>query len=133
MNWNVQQRSFELFSEMLQPLSKISGDNQHSLPDALLPNPFVVEVRDVNSGRRRRGVSITFTVTAGDGTLSVEHTQTDYNGQAASTLTLGPNIGTNTVEVSASGISERVTFNAVAGGRVGHPPTPISALQLSLL
>ena len=118
VNWNVQQRSFELFSEMLQPLSKISGDNQHSFPNALLPNPFVVEVRDVNSGRRQRGVSITFTVTAGDGMLNVEHTQTDYNGQAASTLTLGPNIGTNTVEVSATGISERVTFNAVAGGRV---------------
>ena len=128
VNWNVKRRSFELFSEKLQPLSKISGDNQHSFADASLPNPFVVEVWDVNSGRRQRGVHITFTVTAGDGTLSVEQIQTDYNGRAASTLTLGPNIGTNTVEVSASGISERVTFNAVAGGRVDLPDSHLRAV-----
>ena len=128
VNWNVQRRSFELFSEMLQPLSKISGDNQHSFPNTSLPTPFVVEVWDVNSGRRQRGVHITFTVTAGDGTLSVEHTRTDYSGQAASTLTLGPNIGTNTVEVSAAGISERVTFNAVAGGRVDIPDSHLRAV-----
>ena len=127
VNWNVKRRSFELFSEMLQPLSKISGDNQHSFPNASLPNPFVVEVRDVNSGRRQRGVSITFTVTAGGGTLSVEHTQTDYGGQAASTLTLGPNLGTNTVEVSAVGIAKRVTFNAVAGEEVDIPDPNLRA------
>ena len=121
VNWNVKRRSFELFSEMLQPLSKISGDNQHSFPNALLPNPFVVEVREVNSGRAQRGVSITFTVTAGGGTLSVEHTQTDDRGQAASTLTLGPNLGMNTVEVSAVGIDQTATFNAVAGEGVDIP------------
>ena len=39
---------------------------------------------------------------------------TDANGQADSTLRLGAEAGTYTVEVSAEGISDIVTFNAVA-------------------
>ena len=58
---------------------------------------------------------VTFTVTDGGGQLSeqftVEHATTDANGQAELTLTLGPNLGTNTVEVSIAG-HEPVTFNA---------------------
>ena len=81
-------------------LSKISGDNQTSVSGAALSNPFVIEVRDEN-GSALEGISITFTVTAGDGTLSTTRTTTDTNGRAQSILTLGPNIGTQTVSVSA--------------------------------
>ena len=38
---------------------------------------------------------------------------TDANGRAESTLTLGPNFGTNTVSVSAAGIEVRLTFHAI--------------------
>ncbi len=110
---------FVLFPETLQPLSKISGDNQAGLPNTALPVPFVVEVRDLNDGFAAREIPITFSVTAGGGTLSVEHTATDWNGRAESVLTLGPNFGTNTVLVTAAGIGE-VTFNAV-----GVPPIDI--------
>ena len=37
-----------------------------------------------------------------------------YNGRAQSTLTLGPNLGTNTVQVSAAGIQGAVTFHAIS-------------------
>ena len=66
-------------------------------------------------------VAATFTVTAGGGTLSVEQTETNSSGRARSTLTLGPNLGTNTVEVSVAGIEDTVTFNAVAGAAVNIP------------
>ena len=55
-----------------------------------------------------------FAVTAGGGTLSVTSTTTDAHGRAESTLTLGPNLGTNTVSVSATEIERVETFNAIS-------------------
>ena len=95
------------------PPLKISGDNQQGTPGAALERPFVVEVRDAN-GLAFEGVPVTFTVTAGGGTLSVTSTTTDENGRAQSTLSLGPDAGTNTVSVSAAGIEGLVTFNAIS-------------------
>ena len=94
-------------------LLKISGDNQKGSSFALLPQPFVVEAQDAN-GSTLAGVSVTFAVTSGGGTLSTTITRTDENGRAQSTLTLGPNLGTNTAEVSAAGIEGTATFHAIA-------------------
>ena len=90
----------------------ISGENQRRLPGETLAYPFVVEARDEN-GSPFAGVSVTFAVTGGGGTLSIQTTTTDANGRAESTLTLGPNFGTNTVSVSAAGIEVRLTFHAI--------------------
>ena len=144
---NVSRFRFILFSEALQPLSKISGDNQHGLPNTPLPVPFVVELRDLNNGFPRHGVWVTFTVTAGGGLLSRVRIETDRFGRAESTLTLGPNFGTNTVEVSAEG--ETLTFTAVAvaaaeipdpnlraaiEGALGRAPgTPIAPAEIATL
>ena len=92
---------------------KISGDNQNGAAFAPLPQPFVVEAQDAN-GSALAGVSVRFAVTAGGGTLSTTITRTDENGRAQSTLTLGPNLGTNTVSVSAAGIEVPVTFHAIS-------------------
>ena len=116
---------FVLFSEALQPITKISGDNQHGLPNTPLPVPFVVELRDLSEGLAREGVTVRFTVTAGGGTLSQARTETDRNGRAETTLTLGPNLGTNTVAVFTEG--HTVTFNAVAGPPVGIPDANLRA------
>ena len=94
-------------------LLKISGDNQKGVTDADLEDPFVVEVQDAN-GSMLAGVSVTFTVVAGGGTLSVTNTTTDANGRAQNILTLGPNLGTNTVEVSAAGIQGTAIFHAIS-------------------
>ena len=107
-------------------LSKISGDNQAGVLGAVLANPLVIEVRDENLSVLE-GISITFTVTAGGGTLSITHTTTDENGRAESTLTLGPNLGTNTVSVSAAGIERTVTFNAVTEAPVDIPDPNLRA------
>ena len=92
---------------------KISGDNQKGASSAPLSQPFIVEAQDGN-GSALAGVSVRFAVTAGGGTLSTTITRTDENGRAQSTLTLGPNLGTNTVEVSAAGIESPVTFHAIS-------------------
>ncbi len=116
---NVSSESFRLFPKTLRALTKISGDNQHGLPNATLPVPFVIDVRDVNNGSPRQGVWVTFTAKTRGGTLSVKSVQTDSKGRAESTLTLGPNRGRYTVKVSAAGTT--VTFSAVAGDPVDIP------------
>ena len=118
-------------------LLKISGDNQKGASFASLANPYVVEVQDRNGAALSR-VWVGFDVTAGGGSLSTQRTRTDENlpsivrtmyslsgtqtqrtrtdenGRAQSTLTLGPNLGTNTVKVSAAGIVSTVIFHAIA-------------------
>ncbi len=94
-------------------LLKISGDNQKGASFALLSQPFVVEAQDAN-GSALGGISVTFAVVAGGGTLSTTSTRTSPNGRAQSTLILGPNLGANTVSVSATGIESPATFHAIA-------------------
>ena len=101
-------------AEAMPPtLTRVSGNNQIAVAGTTLAAPFVVEVRDGN-GTPLAGVAVTFVVRTGDGTLSVGTTTTDANGQAASMLHLGTEAGANTVQASAEGISDIVTFTAVA-------------------
>ena len=102
------------------------------MSSAVLAKPFVVELRDENLSPLE-GISITFAVTAGDGTLSVTHTTTDENGQAECLFTLGTRLGTNTVSVSAARIEHTVTFNAVAEAAVDIPDTNLRAAVESAL
>ena len=101
-------------------LLKISGDNQNGAPFISLSQPFVVEAQDEN-GSPLAGISVTFAVTEGGGTLTTTTTRTGPNGRTKSTLILGPNLGTNTVEVSAAGIESTATFYAIADSEL--PPT----------
>ena len=94
-------------------LLKISGDNQKGVTGAALEDPFVVEVQDAN-GSALVGVPVTFVVTTGGGTPSTTRTTTDAYGMAQSILTLGPNLGTSTVEVSAAGIQGTAIFHAIS-------------------
>ena len=104
-------------------LLKISGYNQQGASGETLAQPFVVAVQDEN-GSALEGVQVTFTVTEGGGTLSSTTSTTDANGQAATTLTLGSEPGTNTVEATVAGFKP-VTFTAV-GQAIPHSLTKIS-------
>ena len=94
-------------------LSIVSGENQEGLTGEPLADPLVVEVHD-QYGNPMEGVSVTFVLLTDGGSLSAATVTTDSNGRAESTLTLGDEPDTNTVEVSIEGIAETVTFNAVA-------------------
>ncbi len=108
-------------------LSKVSGDNQAGISGTILGSPFVVEVRD-ESLSVLEGIVVTFTVTIGDGTLSIIRTTTDENGRAESRFTLGKNPGTNTVSVSAVGIEGTETFNALVEAPVDIPDANLRAV-----
>ena len=114
------------FQLITSGLSKVSGDNQSGVSGTALTQPFVVEVRDENLSVLE-GIVVTFTVTAGDGTLSVTSTTTDENGRAESTLTLGQNLGINTISVSTDGIAQPVTFTAMVETAVAIPDINLRA------
>ena len=94
-------------------LMKISGTAQQGIVNTTLALPFVVEVRD-RYNRAFAEVPVTFAVTAGGGKLSTTTATTDNTGRAETTLTLGPNLGRNTVSVSVTEIKSPVTFQAVS-------------------
>ena len=96
-----------------QRLEIVSGVDQQGSINTALANPFVVKVRD-GSGSAFAGVAVTFAITGGGGSLSIESATTDADGRAESTLTLGPDVGANTVSVSVSGIQQTITFTAVS-------------------
>ena len=100
-----------------------SGGDQQGPAGAALDESFVVAVRDQN-GDLFAGVQVAFAVTAGGGTLSATTATTDANGQAATTLTLGSDPGTNTVSATVKGL-EPVTFSAV-GYAIPHSLTKVS-------
>ena len=108
-------------------LSIISGENQTGVVGETLANPFVIKVRNGND-TPVAGVTVTFTVLTGSGTLSATTGTTDANGQTESTLTLGSEPGTNTVEIRAENIEQTVTFNAEA---TLPPPTATSLQTIS--
>ncbi len=89
----------------LPVLIKISGDGQIGAPDETLPEPFVVQALDENE-KPVIGAFIRFFLYEGEGTLrtplptpvgATDVTITDVDGKAETTLTLGPNPGSNRV------------------------------------
>ena len=109
----LQERGVEVNFDTRTPhrIRIVAGDNQQGFPEATLEKPLVVEIQD-QRGAAFEGVPITFTVTGGGGTLGATTATTGSNGRAESTLALGPNLGTNTVTVTVTGIQEGQTFNA---------------------
>ena len=105
-------------------LKKTSGDEQQGLVSAALAEPFVVSVLDEN-GAAFAGAVVTFSVTAGGGTLSAVTVSTDANGRASSTLTLGSELGTNTVVAAVAGLGTE-TFTATALGQIPHSLIKVS-------
>ncbi len=92
-------------------LVKFSGDGQIGKVNTALANPFVVKVEDQNR-RGYAGLPVTFSVTAGGGSLSALTDTTDATGQAETILTLGPTASTHTCLVSVAGLSQTLTFTA---------------------
>ena len=65
-----------------------SGSGQAGTVGTALAKPFVVTVSDANNNPVA-GVSVTFAVATGGGSVSATTVATDDQGQAATTLTLG--------------------------------------------
>ena len=111
----MQARGIEVKFDNRTPTTfvKISGAAQQGVVNAVLPLPFVVEVKDQHN-RVFAGVPVTFVVTIGDGRLSATAITTDANGRAQAQLTFGQTAGATTVRVTAADISQPVQFTATA-------------------
>ena len=114
--WNIEKTAHSL--------TKVSGDGQGGLVGEQLAKPFVVSVLD-QDGSAFAGAVVTFSVTAGGGTLSATTSTTNANGRAVTRLTLGSQPGTNTVEAAVEGL-EPETFTATAVVQTPHSLTKIS-------
>jgi len=93
-----------------------SGNLQFGTPGSTLANPLVVRAQS-EAGLPISGVTVTFTVTSGGGSVSPASGVTDSSGLASTQLKLGPNAGPNVVTASASGYSS-VSFLAGGGSDV---------------
>ena len=127
--WDVSEWASEVtittVEQIPHTLTKVSGDGQEGQVGAALAKPFVVSVLDQNRSAFA-GAVVTFSVTAGGGTLSSTTATTDANGRARSTLTLGPDPGTNTVTATVAGL-EPVTFTATTAEQARpHSLTKVS-------
>ena len=108
--------------DLADDIEIVSGNNQRGDTGTQLTNPLVVEVLD-DDDDPVSGVTVTFSVTAGGGSLSDTSVDTNNRGRAQTTLTLGDSPGRNTVRASVSGVSTRVTFTATAVDPA--PPEPV--------
>ena len=115
-------------------IAYVLGDAQTKTVGTILDNPFVVKVTDAK-GNPVSATAVTFAVTAGGGTLSVENATTGTDGTASSTLTLGITTGANTVTATSTGLTgSPVTLNATgtagavsAGQSTVDTTTPVVA------
>ena len=101
-------------------LTIVSGDNQEAAVNSQLSAPLVVKVTD-NSGNPVSGFTVQWSAEGG-GSVSDASTQTDDNGQASVTRTLGPTAGTQTTVATADGLSgSPATFTHTAkAGNASH-------------
>ena len=106
-----------------ETLAVVSGGGQSAEAGETLTSPLVVRV--TQDGAPVVGKAITWSVTAGGGSVNPTSSTTDASGTASTTWTLGAVEGANAVQASAAGVSgSPVTFNATGTA----PPTPPPSL-----
>ena len=89
-----------------------SGNNQSGIVGNPLTQAVVVRVTD-DLNNPKPGVTVAFAVASGGGSLSATSAQTDANGNASVTWTLGPVTGSQTIVATVSGLTP-LTLNATA-------------------
>jgi hypothetical protein len=94
-------------------LQVVSGDNQIRFPGTVLQHALLARAVDRAGNAEGAGIDVNWAVGEGRGSVSPLSETTDDAGAAATLLTLGPEVGTNTVEVTV-GDAGPLTFSARA-------------------
>jgi hypothetical protein len=94
-------------------LSRVSGDDQAFELEAE-SDPLVVELRD-GDGNPMEGVTITFSGSGVEHSLSAESVETDADGRAGTTVTAGTEEGQIEIEATAEGVDPIVFVLTVEG------------------
>ena len=102
-------------NELADSVTVVSGDGQSALPGTGLRAPVVVRVVD-QRGQAVPGATVLFAPAAGHGSADPDSTDTDYDGEAATTWTLGDKIGPQLLTASvADGPKARVVAMGAFG------------------
>ncbi|MCG9128634.1 lamin tail domain-containing protein [Candidatus Poribacteria bacterium] len=117
--------------------SSVSGNNQTGEVNQTLANAFEVSVADEDSNPIE-GVQIDFEITTkpeGASGASLDNTtvNTDSEGKAEATLTLGNTAGSYVVTASIDGFSDTVTFTATATDSTPPPPPPTDPDRITIV
>jgi hypothetical protein len=89
----------------------VAGNGQTVSTTQRAPVAPVVQVTDGNFGVA--GITVTFTVTGGDGTVTPSTGVTDADGRASTVWRMGPDAGANAITAAATGLPA-VTLGATA-------------------
>ena len=109
--------SSEQSARVPQSLTVAAGDGQVAVVGTALANAIAVLLWD-DLGNPIAGASVTWSVTAGGGSVAPATSTTSSNGQATTNWTLGGTVGLQTVTAATAGFL--VTFSATA--EAGPPP-----------
>jgi adhesin/invasin len=108
-------------------LAKTSGDAQTGDAGAALADPIVVTL--TRDGGALSGRTVTWSVTAGGGSVNPTTSTTAANGQATATWTLGGSAGGNSLQAAVTGATgSPVTFTAT--GEAVTPPPATAAVSV---
>jgi hypothetical protein len=110
-------------------LELASGDGQSGPPGEPLAEPLVVRLVD-EGGDGVRGRAVSWVVAAGGGDAGPQSSDTDGDGFASTTWTLGGAVGANTLNAVVSGVGV-VSFTATAVGSGGQPSATESSVSAS--
>ena len=99
-------------------LSLVSGGDQTATEGQAVSDDLVVRV--TQGGNGVAGTTVSWTVTAGGGSVNPTSSSTDNAGMASTTWTLGPAAGANSVDATASGATGSPATFAATG--VVAPP-----------
>ena len=107
----------------------VSGNNQEALRGTMLPEPVVVRLED-RGGHGVAGQDIRFAPGAESGSVSVESTTSDENGEGSTEWTLGNKFGSQTLVISVSGgIQNRASARATSDTPL--PDLSVESITLS--
>lgn len=106
----------------------VSGNNQSGNAGAALASPLVVQVLD-DADKPVSEATVAWSVQAGGGSVAPTSSQTDANGNASTSWTLGPGTGAQRVQAAVSGAgSVQFAATATAGAPAilaqRTPPSP---------
>lgn len=100
--------------QVVDEIAVVSGDGQTGAPGAQLSQALVVQLEDPRDNAVA-AVVVTFAVTAGGGSLTATEVTTGADGQASTSLTLGSEVGLNSVTAAvAGGTADPATFTTAA-------------------
>jgi hypothetical protein len=101
-------------------ISAVSGGDQTFVAGGAATATFVVSVLDQN-GAALEGVSVTWALSSGEGSLASTLTTTDANGQASVTFSPGADAGTSLVTAAVGELSPvQFTVTTVADSTSGQ-------------